>query len=43
MSKVRIFWRWPTMDWHVFHPLRGHSDGGYWAFWFGPFKIVLWD
>lgn len=40
MSKVRIFWRWPTMDWHVFHPLRGQD---YWAFWFGPFKIVVRD
>lgn len=41
--RVSIFNRWPTWDWHVLHPLRGHGDGGYWAFWFGPFKIVIYD
>ncbi len=37
-AKVRIFNRWPTLDWHIFKPLRGD---GYRAFWFGPFKIVV--
>lgn len=44
--RTRIFYRWPTIDWHVLNPLRGHSgpgDRSYWAFWFGPFKIIVLD
>lgn len=44
--RVLIYNRWPTLDWHVFKPLRGHQgpdDRSYWAFWFGPFKVVVLD
>lgn len=46
LGRATIFNRWPTTDWHVFNPLRGHHGPGgvgYWAFWFGPFKIVVSD
>ncbi len=43
MPRARIFYRGQPWQWFIFNPLRGHSGGGYWAFWFGPFKIVVWD
>lgn len=35
-----IRYRGRPWQWHLFRPLRGRD---YWAFWVGPFKIVVRD
>lgn len=40
VPKVRVWYRGRPWQWWVFKPLHGH---GYRAFWFGLFKIVIWN
>lgn len=37
---MSITYRGRPWQWRIFSPLRGRD---YWAFWFGPFKIIVRD
>ena len=37
---MEIWYRGRPWQWHIFKPLQGDY---YRAFWFGPFKIIIWN